>query len=400
MLLMGFLGLGALRAEPGTPPWFLAPWAQTFAKDPRAASLEWFDQARLGLFIHWGVWGPKHAAWSMYYDKIPLAEYQALARNLDASGFDARAIVKLAKDGGMKYITFVAKHHDGFCLWDSRATGFDSMDYPVHRDFLKELSQACREGGIPLFVYYSLGIDWTHPDFMTRRQYVNARPDTADAGASAKDWTPARFENYRAFCKAQLTELCTGYGDLAGFWFDPLGGVIANAGIFKAQEFYDTIHAIQPHALILFKSGITGTEDVLVGERELASISMHYGGKSDEQKRIRAMADASWQANRDRKAEIAVTSQGTWEWTPKAECRPASELYQMLEHASRNNANLLLNFGPRVNGSIPDDVATEFHALGERIRKDGYPTLNRETWKQLRGADRPVDTKEEKPTAR
>jgi alpha-L-fucosidase len=196
------------------------------------------------------------------------------------------------------------------------------MDYPMHRDFVAELAKACRARGMPLYIYYSIGIDWTHPYYIPRELYAVGRPAYAQTPAHYKYSAPEDFEKYRDFCKAQLTELCTQYGPVAGFWFDTLGGVLANSEMFKMQEFYDLIHQYQPHALIHFKTGATGTEDVLVGERELKSISMHYGGKTEQDRRIRALSDEAWSRNVGKKAEIAVTSQGTWEWGPKQVCAP------------------------------------------------------------------------------
>lgn len=353
------------------------------------------------MFIHWGVWSARyHRAWAMFSNRIPLDEYQKAARETNAAGFDAAAIVRLAKESGMNYLTFVAKHHDGFCLWDSKVTDFDSVDYPMKRDFVRELAEECRKQELPLMIYYSLGIDWTHPYFLPRELYAQARPAYKETPDHFKYREPADFEKYRDFCKAQLTELCTQYGPVAGFWFDPLGGALGNPELFKVQEFYDLIHQHQPHALIHFKTGATGTEDVLVGERKLESIASYYSGNTPEKKRIRGLAEAAWRKNFRKKAEIAVTSQGSWEWDPKAKCLPPDALWKMLEGAANNNANLLLNFGPKPDGSIPEDVATNFRALGERIRKDGYPPLNRTTYLKLRENSQDIDTGETEKTAR
>ena len=211
---------------------------------------------------------------------------------------------------------------------------------------------------------------------------------------------PGDFEKYRDFCKQQLTELCTNYGPVAGFWFDTLGGVLSNSEMFKMQEFYDLIHRYQPHALINFKTGATGTEDILVGERELKSISMHYGNKTPQEQRIRKLSDDAWNKNFAKKAEIAVTSQGSWEWNPRNICQPVDVLWNMLVEASENNANLLLNFGPKPDGSIPEDVAANFRQLGERIRKVGYPTLNRTNYLILRKQGAAVDKNEKIKTER
>ena len=394
------LGNPAAAGASQPAPWFLAPHQELHAKSPREAALAWFDQARLGMFIHWGVWGKYHRAWALCNLRIPLDVYRKTARETDASGFDAAAIVRLAKDSGMNYLTFVAKHHDGFTLWDSKVTDFDSMDYPMKRDFVRELAAECRKHDLPLMIYYSLGIDWTHPYFLPRELYAQARPAYKEAPDDFKYRAPADFEKYRDFCKAQLTELCTQYGPIAGFWFDPLGGVLGNAELFKTQEFYDLIHQHQPHALILFKTGATGTEDVLVGERKLESIASYYQGDSPEQQRIRELAESAWRKNFRKKAEIAVTSQGTWEWSPTSKCLPPQALWKMLESASNNNANLLLNFGPRPDGSIPEDVATSFRALGERIHQHGYPPLNRNSYLKLRKKGQDVDTGETEKTAR
>jgi len=381
-------------------PLHLNKYSKLYKQNPRAASLAWFEDARLGLFIHWGVWGKYNAAWAMYNSRIPLDEYVKTAHEVDASGFDANEIVKLAEESGMRYITFVAKHHDGFCLWNSNYSTFDSWDYPMKRDFVAELAKACKARKMPLFIYYSLGIDWTHPYFIDNSLYKNARPNYATKPNYFKYQKPEDFEHYRQFCKDQLRELCTNYGPVAGFWFDPLGGVLSNSELFNIQEIYDEIHKYQPHALIHFKTGVTGTEDVLVGERELRSISSFYAGKDANSQKIARLADEAWQGNMVKKAEVAVTSQRNWEWTQHNPCVSPDELWKMLEGAAHQNANLLLNFGPKPDGSIPEDVATNFRKLGERIRKEGYPALNKTTWLELRKKGVEIDKTEIDKTAR
>ena len=381
-------------------PSFLKEYEDIYKQSPKKAALEWFEDARLGLFIHWGVWGKFHAAWAMYNRTIPLEEYQKTAREVDASGFNAMEIVKLAEKSGMRYITFVAKHHDGFCLWNSKATDWNSMNYPMHRDFVKELAKVCHERKMPLFIYYSIGIDWVHPYYIPREMYKVGRPAYSPTPEYFKYRKKEDFEKYREFCKQQLTELCTEYGTIAGFWFDTLGGVLTNSEMFNMQEFYDLIHQFQPHALINFKTGVTGTEDILVGERELKSISIHYNGDTPQDQQIRKLADEAWDMNFEKKAEIAVTSQRSWEWNPKYQCQNVDELWNMLVHSAENNANLLLNFGPKPDGSIPEDVATNFALLGDRIRREGYPKLNKSTYLNLRQRGSVIDKTEQEKTAR
>lgn len=386
----------SVNIETGNYPIFSSQKEQLLHKN----SMDMFENARLGMFIHWLPWAPMNG-WGMYYNNIPLDQYKKLVRSCKGEQFDAKAIVDLAKKAGMKYITFVAKHHDGFCLWDSKYSDFTSVKYPMRRDIVGEMSKACEAAGMPLIIYYSLGLDWGHPDFITRAQYINARPNTPDANKSAQNWKQKNFERYRKFCKDQLAELNRKY-KISGFWFDPLGGVLANPELFDMDDFYHHIRTINPSLLILNKTGITGTEDVVVGERELASIAMHYGTGDENSRKIRQLADIAWKKNRFKKAEIAVTAQGNWCWGSEQDrCLPADRLYGMLKKAADNNANLLLNFGPRKNGSIPDDVVREFTALGKMIQEKGYPELNKLTWKEKRlGKGEVLDGRESLKTAR
>lgn len=403
IVMLIFLGThiaAACEKDSSKIPFYLKRYSELYGESPRKAALAWFEDARMGMFIHWGVWGKYHAAWAMYNHKIPLEEYQKSARTMDGSGFNALEIVKLAEQSGMRYITFVVKHHDGFSLWDTRESSWNSMSYPMHRDFLAELAQACRDNGMPLFIYYSIGIDWVHPYYLPRDLYNVGRPDYKPIPAYYKYRSPQDFEKYREFCKRQLIELSTRYGPVAGFWFDTLGGVLANSEMFEMQEFYDLIHRYQPQALIHFKTGATGTEDVLVGERELKSISMHYGDRTPQDRQIRRLSDAAWDKNFKKKAEIAVASQGTWEWAPGSTCQKVDKLWEMLEEAANNNANLLLNIGLKPDGSIPEDVVANFRLLGERIRAEGYPPLNKTTYLELRLKGVKVDSSEKQKTAR
>jgi len=399
-LLLGTLNMVARDDKSEKIPYFLKNYAAQYRESPRQAALAWFDDARLGMFIHWGVWGKYHAAWAMYNKTISLEQYQKDAREVDGAGFNALEIVKLAEESGMRYITFVAKHHDGFCLWDTKATDWNSVKYPMRRDLVAELAKVCRERGMPLFIYYSIGIDWVHPYYLPKELYNVGRPAYNPVPDYYRYSQPADFGKYRDFCKEQLTELCTQYGPVAGFWFDTLGGVLINNEMFQMQEFYDLIHQYQPHALINFKTGVTGTEDVLVGERELKSISMHYKKETEQDRKLCQMADEAWNRNFKKKAEIAVTSQGSWEWNPNNRCQEVDGLWRMLEGAAQNNANLLLNFGPKPDGSIPEDVATNFRKLGTRIQKEGYPPLNRTNYLDLRQQGVAVDKTEKEKTAR
>src|SRR5687768_18559554 len=132
---------------------------------------EWFQNAKFGLFIHWGVYSVLgDGEWIMNNRQIPIGAYEKLPAFFNPIEFDAKAWVQMAKDAGMKYITITSKHHDGFSLWDSKQTEFDVMSTPFKRDILKELADACRKiGGVKLCFYHSI-MDWHHPDYNQRRE--------------------------------------------------------------------------------------------------------------------------------------------------------------------------------------------------------------------------------------
>ena len=148
-------------------PYYLKGYEAEYERSPKEAALAWFKDARFGLFIHWGpasLYGK--GEWVMYNETIPYDEYEQTARKFKGDRFNAQDYVDLAVSAKMKYITFVAKHHDGYTLWDTKATDYNSMDYLAQRDFVKELAVACQKAGLGLFIYYSIGIDWHHPYFL------------------------------------------------------------------------------------------------------------------------------------------------------------------------------------------------------------------------------------------
>ena len=140
-----------------------------------------FAQHRFGMFIHWGIYSVLgEGEWVMNDKKIPISEYEKLAKSFNPTSFDAKQWVQMAKIGGMKYITFTAKHHDGFAMWDSKTSDYNVVKRtPFARDVVKELADECRRQGIKLFLYYSQ-LDWHHPDFYPRGATGpgSGRPDT------------------------------------------------------------------------------------------------------------------------------------------------------------------------------------------------------------------------------
>ena len=213
-------------------------------KEERGARMGWWREARFGMFIHWGLYavhggewkGRQYRGWSEWVVQgIPVADYETLVPKFNPAQFNAEEWAKLAKDAGMKYIVITTKHHEGFCLWDTKLTTFSVMSTPFKRDIMKELAAACQKEGIRLGWYYSV-MDWHHPEYIPRRE-VDKRP-------AEKDCYP-RYVNYM---KGQLKELLTNYGPISVVWFD--GDWEHSAGENNSKEIGELIYGLQPGALI------------------------------------------------------------------------------------------------------------------------------------------------------
>ncbi len=221
----------------------------------KAKRLEWFHEAKYGLFIHWGLYAapagqwkgkriPGIGEWIMNRAQIPVKEYELLARTFNPVKFNAEEWVQLAKDAGMKYIVITAKHHDGFALYDSKVSSWDIVDAtPFKRDVLKELAAACAKHGMRLGFYYSQAQDWHEP---------NGAGNTWDFLA---DETKKDFDQYlRDKAEPQVRELLTDYGPVALIWFDT-PRLMTTA---RAQRFVDLLRSLQPNTLIDGRLGMAG----------------------------------------------------------------------------------------------------------------------------------------------
>jgi len=384
-----------------TIPYFLHGYEKTYNESPRKAALEWFKDARFGLFVHWGpATLYERGEWVMFYDKIRIKDYEQNCRQFKGENFDADKIVNLAVKAHMKYITFVVKHHDGFALWNTKASDYNSMKYPAHRDFLKEMSAACRKNNIALFIYYSIGIDWHYPYFLPNTMYREARPHYDTAPEEYKYRNPEDFKYYLNYAKTQIMELCTQYGPIAGIWFDTIGGVYQFSELFNIQEIYDMIHNIQPHALITFKTGANGNEDFITGERQLGSLGPMFK-KIGLPAKIYESADSSWAKNKTKPAELNTPIQTVgWAYNKNAKQRSAGYVLDLLRYCASVNANLLLNIGPRPDGSLLNENISALTEVGDSIQHYGFPKIDKKYQLNREKAVYTLDKEKENQTAR
>ena len=219
-------------------PAYLKDYKKEYEKNPREANLHWFKDAHFGMFIHYGLYSQLgKGEWVQLRDTIPLDKYTKLKDSFSPSGFDAEFIVKLAKKAGMKYITITSKHHEGFCLFKTKETDYNSVDSPAHRDLIGELAKACEKEGLGLFLYYSYAADWHHPYFYSREAgWNNARPAYKEKPSEYKYEKPEDFRKYVDYVHAQLKELLTQYPTVAGIWFDPDYGLLCQPGRFSDRR--------------------------------------------------------------------------------------------------------------------------------------------------------------------
>ncbi len=349
-------------------PSYLADYAPLYKQDPKSAALEWFANARFGLFMHYGLYSlPGRGEWVMLREKIPVAEYAKLKDRFTAKNFDTDFITDLALKAGMKYINLTSKHHDGFCLFGTKEYDFNAVDSPADRDLIGDLSESCREKGLGLFLYYSYAADWRHPYFYPREAgWKNARPAYETPDPAYKWQKDEDFRIYVDCVHNHLRELLTGYGPIAGIWFDPIMGFYSRPDLFPIEETYALVRSLQPHTLISFKQGANGDEDFAAPER-----SGHgFADRFDDPAR-KAVARKAWESNKDKFNEICDTLQPrVWGYKKDDDGahKNADEVMAMLENAWQNRCNLLLNTGPLPDGSIdPVDAATLVE-VGKRLK--------------------------------
>jgi alpha-L-fucosidase len=334
-------------------PSYLKGQEAAWQRDPRAAQLSAFKEARYGLFLHYGVYSLLgRGEWVQYRENIPVAEYERLKGRFTAECFDANAICDLALEAGMRYVNITTRHHDSFCLWDTGTTDFNSAQSPAKRDLVGELAHACAARGLMLFLYFSHGRDWRHPYFPPNEVCgKTARPQYETADPAYKWEKPEDTRHYVDYNHAQLTELLTRYGPIAGIWFDGVATWRQAPELFHLEDTYALIRRLQPGCLIAYKNGAIDQEDFYSPEH-----SLDWGG--------------GLRGDPNRFAEINTSMHKLWGnyQGEDANHKGPDEVEQIVRGAWSQGANLLLNTGPLGDGSIhPEDEHT-LREVGRRLR--------------------------------
>lgn len=304
------------------------------------SSIDWFTEARFGMFIHWGLYAAiGKGEWVMYGQKIPVKEYEQLTETFNPNLFNAKEWVSLAKRAGMKYIVITAKHHDGFAMFHSKADKYNIVDStPFGRDPLKELAEECAKQGVKLCFYYSHVIDWHHPHSI-HEHYNN----TWDYQLEEK----AFYNYWNRLVKPQITELLTQYGPVGLLWFDTSGGLSKK----DSEEMVQLVKSLQP--------------DCLVNSR--VSHWPNFGdfqSKGDNEIPMSGEDTKPW--------ETPMTLNKSWGYYEGDDnYKSTDSIIRKLVNITSKGGNLLLNVGPDELGKIPVLSAEKLEEIGEWMHKNG-----------------------------
>jgi len=310
---------------------------------------EWFQDAKFGMFIHWGVYSVLgDGEWVMHNRRMTIAEYEKLAPKFNPTEFNAAEWVALAKEAGMRYITFTSKHHDGFAMWHTKQSRWNIVDAtPYGKDVIKMLADECHKQGIKLFLYHS-HLDWHHPDYYPRGRtgQYSGRPESGN------------WYRYLDYLDAQLEELLINYGPIAGIWFD--GWWDKPDADWRLQKTYSLIHRLQPAALIgnnHHRRPFEG-EDFQMFEKDLPG---HNTAGFNAEAEIGNLP-----------LETCDTINRSWGYNAKDNrYKSVSELIHYLVRAAGYNANFLLNVGPMPNGKIQREFVERLRGMGQWLRENG-----------------------------
>jgi len=320
------------------------------------ARMQWWREARFGMFIHWGLYSipagewkgrTDHAEWIRTTAQIPLAEYEGFVSQFNPVKFNADEWVRTAKAAGVKYIVITSKHHDGFCLFDSKYTDFDVASTPFHRDILKELADACHRQDIKICFYHSI-MDWHHPDYLPRRDWEK---DRTTEGAD--------FNRYVTYMKNELRELLTNYGDIGVLWFDGEWENTWNQDY--GRDLYAYVRSLQPK--IIVNNRVGSARNGMQGLTKEGEFGGDFGTPEQEVPAT-GIPGADW--------ESCITMNDHWGYNKNDHnFKSTKALIRMLADIASKGGNLLLNVGPTSEGVFPPESLDRLKEIGNWMKVNG-----------------------------
>ena len=335
----------------------LSPFAGAHQAPPPSKDerMQWWREARFGMFIHWGVYAVPAGRWQgqvgggewiMEHRKIPISQYEPLAAQFTAENYDSAEWAALAREAGMKYVVITSKHHDGFALWDSKLSDWDVARTPHKQDLLAPLAEAVRKEGLHFGLYHSI-MDWHHPDYQPRRAYNDLAKGEPD------------FNRFREYLHGQVQEIVTNYQPDV-LWFDGEWESTWNYEFGKALE--DHVRALKPD--IIINNRVGKSRQGMEGLDNPAEEKLGDFGTPEQQIPATGLDGLDW--------ESCMTMNGTWGYmVDDVDWKPTRTLIRNLIECASKGGNYLLNVGPTADGRIPDESAQRLREIGRWMAVNG-----------------------------
>lgn len=330
-----------------------------FDWDAYEKRVDWFTKARFGMFIHWGLYSiPARGEWVKTQERTTTEDYQKYFDEFNPVDYDPKKWAKLAKQAGMKYAVLTSKHHDGFCLFDSKLTDYKCTNTKAGRDLVREYLEAFRAEGIKVGLYYSL-IDWHHPDY----PHYGDRFHPMRENEAFKD-VKHNFDNYLDYMHGQVRELLTNYGKIDIMWFD-FSYEKKVGEDWRATELVKMVREIQPHIILdnRLELNAEGFGSLVSGEPTA------YSGDFVSPEQI-IPPEGIWDANgRPVVWEANATLNNHWGYAQMDhEWKPASMIVRKLVECVSKGGNFLLNVGPDARGTIPPESVKILEKVGDWMK--------------------------------
>jgi alpha-L-fucosidase len=332
-------------------PRLTAQWAPLATDASAEKRLEWWRDARIGLFMHWGVYAiPGRGEWVQWGEQIPTAEYAKLMTEFHPEHFSAEKWAQTAKEAGMKYVVLTSRHHDGFALFDDPGSDFTAMKSAAHHDFIADYAKAVRDAGLGVGLYYS-PLDWRFPGYFFPDLY--------------RDSAVALREQYRR----QIAELSTHYGKLDILWFDGGGNEWLGFGGVHFNGHWQGRPPDQPY------TGKFDWEDnQVVGFLREKQPTIVINDRTDAPADFRSREGDGAMGKFDNRTpwELCTTIvEGGWGYHKDAKVKSLARILQLLIGAAGRDGNFLMNVGPRPDGEIDPSQVERLHEIGAWLKQNG-----------------------------
>lgn len=322
---------------------------------------KWFMEARFGMFIHWGLYSiPAKGEWMMSEAEMSVSEYKQYFDLFDPVDYNPREWVRLAKEAGMQYAVLTAKHHDGFCLFDSALTEYKATNTKAGRDLVREFVDACREEGIRVGLYFSI-IDWSHPDFPK----YGDRQHPMRNNEAYKD-EKIDFDRYLEYMHGQVKELVTNYGKIDILWFDFSYDDMCGEK-WKATELIKMVRKYQPDVIIDNRLEGSGEDHGSIATAN----PLIYSGDFASPEQIIPPEGVRDELGEMIPWELCATMNNHWGYCNfDHQYKSPEMLIRKLVECTSKGGNMILNVGPDAKGNIPKESVKILREIGQWMKKN------------------------------